>query len=261
MSTVTHGTPSAGARTPTGDAARRRLIAVLLLVLSLAGIGIVSLGAAADRGPETVYSGSTEGEYRWAPKREPYTEPDWSTGSPPPPPEHDDGGGAGLISALVVGGAVLLLLIVLVLYRMWKLNRPAPALADLSEEIEEELSAVQARAALEEARIQLSTIVDAHDAVIAAWLSLERAIAEAGVRRAPTQTTLEFVVAVLGSLSLDRSALDRLAHLSRRALFDPQPLVEEDRDEALALLDRLTAQLDRGTDPAAGPSTPGRQAR
>ena len=82
--------------------------------------------------------------------------------------------------------------------------------------------------------------------VIAAWLSLERAIAGAGVRRDPSQTTLEFVVTVLGSLELDRSALDRLAHLYRRALFDPQPLEEVDREEALALLRTLSGDLPHG---------------
>ena len=129
---------------------------------------------------------------------------------------------------------------------MRQLARPAPELADVADV--DELTPAQARAALEDARDRLSTVMDAHDAVIAAWLSLERAIAAAGVRRDPSQTTLEYVVAVLGSLELDRSALDRLAHLYRRALFDPQPLVETDRDDALALLDTLTDELERGAD-------------
>ena len=85
--------------------------------------------------------------------------------------------------------------------------------------------------------------MDAQDAVVAAWLALEAAIARAGIRRDPAQTTLEFVVAVLGALDVDRSALDRLAHLYRRALFDDAPLTEADREDALARLDLLAEQL------------------
>src|SRR5699024_10638636 len=96
----------------------------------------------------------------------------------------------------------------------------------------------------DEALARLDPLTDGLDAVIAAWLSLETAIAAAGVQRRPSQTTLEFVVDVLGSLELEAEALDRLAHLYRRALFDDQPLVEGDRDEALARLDTLTDGLD-----------------
>nr|WP_245354384.1 DUF4129 domain-containing protein [Brachybacterium sacelli] len=129
---------------------------------------------------------------------------------------------------------------------MRRLARPGQEIA--GEADEDELTVTQARAAFDDARAHLSTVVDAHDAVIAAWLALERAIAAAGVPRRPSQTTLEFVVAVLATLQLDRSALDRLAHLYRRALFDAQPLAEPDREEAIALLDRLTAGLDARID-------------
>src|SRR5699024_5566945 len=61
------------------SAAHRRMVAVLLLVVALGALGLVALGAAADRGSEPVYQGGTEGTYRWAPQREDYSEPDWST--------------------------------------------------------------------------------------------------------------------------------------------------------------------------------------
>nr|WP_276547994.1 DUF4129 domain-containing protein [Brachybacterium muris] len=112
----------------------------------------------------------------------------------------------------------------------------------------EEVTVEQARGALADARERLSTEVDAQDAVIAAWLTLESAIAQVGIRRRPSQTTLEYVVDVLGGADLDATDLDRLAHLYRRALFDAAPLTESDRDSALALLDRLTAQLDQHAD-------------
>lgn len=227
-----------------GGAPHRRLVAVMLLVVALGALGLVALGAAADRGSEPVYLGSTEGSYQWAPEREDYQEPDWSTYDVTTQPPDPDGANTGVIIALVVLGTVLLIAALWVAYRMRKLARPAPVLADVADE--DELTATQARTALQDARGRLSTVVDAHDAVIAAWLALERTIAEAGVRRDPSQTTLEFVVSVLGALDLDRSALDHLAHLYRRALFDPRPLVETDRDQALALLTTLSEELGRG---------------
>lgn len=240
--------PAASADGPDSDrsAPHRRMVAVMLLVVALGALGLVALGAAADRGPAPVYQGDTEGSYQWAPQREDYWEPDWSTEDVTTRPPDPDGPNTGVIIALSVLGAVLLVVAAWVIYRMRQLARPAPELADVADV--DELTPAQARAALEDARDRLSTVMDAHDAVIAAWLSLERAIAAAGVRRDPSQTTLEYVVAVLGSLELDRSALDRLAHLYRRALFDPQPLVETDRDDALTLLDTLTDELERGAD-------------
>lgn len=246
--TATAADPEAPGTGPPSDrlATHRRLVAVMLLVVALGALGLVALGAAADRGAEPSYEGSTEGTYQWGPQREDYSEPDWSTYEVTTEPPDPDGANTGVIVALIALGVILLIVAVWVAYRMRQLARPAPELADVAEE--DELTATQAMAALEDARDRLSTVMDAHDAVIAAWLSLERAIAAAGVRRATSQTTLEFVVAVLGSLELDRSALDRLAHLYRRALFDPQPLVESDRDEALALLTTLSEELERGAD-------------
>ncbi|ATG52734.1 hypothetical protein CFK38_15265 [Brachybacterium vulturis] len=247
---MTRAEPDAGtaarAGAPEGSAAHRRLVAGLLLVVSLGAIGLVALGAAADRGPSAVYSGRTEASYLWEPQREDYQEPDWSTHEVTTRPPDPEGANTGLLIALIVLGAILLVIAVWVAYRMRRLARPAPALAALADE--DELTSDQAQAALQDARTRLSTVVDAHDAVIAAWLALERAIAEAGVRRSPSQTTLEFVVAVLGRRDLDRAALDRLAHLYRRALFDPRPLAEPDREEALGLLDKLTSGLDEGAE-------------
>lgn len=236
--------PADGRRSSHASAASgpRLLVAVLLLVVTLAGIGMITLGASADRGAGAVYDGATEASYLWGPQREPYSEPDWSTSDIPTEPPDPEGPNFGLIITIAVIAAVLLAVTLWVAHRMRRLARPAPAIA--READADELSVTQARSALNDARERLSTVVDAQDAVIAAWLALERTIAAAGVHRARSQTTLEFVVAVLGRLDLDRTALELLAHLYRRALFDPQPLQESDRDDALELLQELTAQLE-----------------
>ena len=232
--------------TPDRRTPRRRPVVIVLLAALLGALALTTLGAAAERGELAVFTGDGEREFDWQPTQEPYSEPDWSTHSPPPqPPERDDVNW-GLIIAVTVLVAVLIGVAIWVLLRMRELARPRPVTAGDAED-EEELTPDQARAALDDARERLSTVVDAQDAVIAAWLSLETAIAAAGVRRRASQTTLEFVVDVLGSLELEAQALDRLAHLYRRALFDDRPLGEEDRDEALAHLDTLTAGLDART--------------
>lgn len=225
----------------------RRLVAVLLLIAALGGLGLATLGAAADRGPAIRVEGGTTRDVPSFEEPEESLEPAWATPELPPAPPRPERGGSALTGLLVVLGIVLAVLALWVLHRMRTLSRPAPAVA--GEADEDELTPEQARAALEDARAHLSTMVDAHDAVIAAWLALERAIAEAGVRRHPAQTTLEFVVAVLGDLDLDRPSVTRLSDLYRRALFDDQPLVESDRDEAITLLDTLTADLERTATP------------
>lgn len=228
----------------TRPAGSQRIMVVVLLAALLGALVLATLGAGADRGRIAVLTGESDWDFSIEPEVEPPEMPEeWATPSPPPPPPERDGGGSGLLVTITVLVAVAVAVAVWVLLRMRQLARPKPVPAGDAED-EEELTPDQARTALDDARDRLSTVVDAHDAVIAAWLSLEEAIAAAGVRRRPSQTTLEFVVDVLGSLELDAGALDRLAHLYRRALFDDRPLGEDDREEALARLDTLTEGLD-----------------
>lgn len=227
----------------------RPLSVVVLLFTVLGALALVTLGAGADRGEIAVFTGDGEGFTGWESTPSPEDEPELptqpSTMEPPEPARADgDGWVPYLLVALVA--AVLIAAVVWVALRMRALSTRPPGTAADSEDLDdtEVLTTDQASAALDDARTRLSTVVDAHDAVIAAWLALERAIAAAGVRRRPAQTTLEFVQGVLSDLRLDEEALDRLAHLYRRALFDAQPLDEDARDSALACLDLLTADLD-----------------
>lgn len=235
----------------TRPAGPRRTMVVVLLAALLGALALATLGAAADRGQIAVFSGESDWDFSIDPQVDPPEMPEeWATPQEPPPPPESDSSGSGLLIAIAILVAVVVAVAIWVLLRMRELARPGPVSAGDAED-EEELTPDQARTALDDARDRLSTVVDAHDAVIAAWLSLETAIAAAGVRRRPSQTTLEFVVDVLGSLELDAEALDRLAHLYRRALFDDRPLGEDDREQALARLDTLTAGLDARAAPEA----------
>lgn len=220
----------------------RRTLAALLLIAALGALGIVGLGASAERGPLVEVGEVRETEPpRVEQTAEEYSEPDWSVYTVPP---REPGSEApriittALVAILAVAAAALL---VWLMVRMRALARPP--LEEAEEAADVDLTAEQARTALADARTRLTRDIDAQDAVVAAWLALEAAIARAGIRHDPAQTTLEFVVTVLGSLDIDRPALDRLAHLYRRALFDDEPLTEEDREDALARLDLLAEQL------------------
>ncbi|WP_114855509.1 DUF4129 domain-containing protein [Brachybacterium sp. YJGR34] len=234
-----------GERSPSGAGAQRarRGLAAMLLLAALGALALATLGASADRGDLILSEGSGPTvRTPPPPESEEYSEPDWSVYEMPTRPPTEQGGSRPVGTLLLVLAAVVAALVLLALVlRMRALVRPSPQEAE--EVPEDELSEEQAGAALAEARERLALDVDPHDAVVAAWLALEAAISRAGITRAPSQTTLEFVVAVLGTVSLDRTALDRLAHLYRRALFDDAPLGEQDREEAVAQLDLLARQL------------------
>jgi hypothetical protein len=68
---------------------------------------------------------------------------------------------------------------------------------------------------------------DPGDAVVAAWLVLEEAAAEAGSAREAHQTPTEFASSVLARHDLDIEALDRLRGLYQRARFGTGSMVTE----------------------------------
>jgi hypothetical protein len=82
------------------------------------------------------------------------------------------------------------------------------------------------------------------DAVIAAWVRLERAGAGAGVRRLAHQTPTEFTDALLARHESARAALDRLRLLYQRARFATAATVgAAEADAARAALDEIVRAL------------------
>lgn len=91
------------------------------------------------------------------------------------------------------------------------------------------------------------------DAVIAAWLALERAAERSGLVRDPAQTATEFTLALLDRTPAEPGAARALLALYHRARFSDHPVQPSDVAAARVALDALAAALAR----VAGPPSPG----
>lgn len=83
------------------------------------------------------------------------------------------------------------------------------------------------------------------DAVINAWLMLERTALEVGVDDDASRTPTELVSAVLDEYDVDRPSIERLAALYREARFSVHPIGEEQREAAREALGRVREDLTR----------------
>ena len=81
------------------------------------------------------------------------------------------------------------------------------------------------------------------EAIIAAWLDLERLVAAAGVPRRPSETSSELVVRVLDDREVPAAALTDLAALFREARFSTHEPTEALRERAAGDLDAVHAAL------------------
>ncbi|MGH3657323.1 MAG: DUF4129 domain-containing protein, partial [Micromonosporaceae bacterium] len=97
---------------------------------------------------------------------------------------------------------------------------------------------------------------DPRSAVIGCWLRLERAAATAGTRRTPSDTPGELIARMLAEHEVSGPVLDRFAEVYRQARYAPHDVAEAMRDEARAALQRLHADLSRGTPAHDGEAVP-----
>lgn len=94
------------------------------------------------------------------------------------------------------------------------------------------------------ARRMLDEGTEPDDAIISAWMTLEAAAADAGVRRRPSQTPTEFAVAILERTPVDSAATQRLLGLYRRARFSRHRSTRDDVAEAVRCLAVLADSWD-----------------
>jgi hypothetical protein len=102
-----------------------------------------------------------------------------------------------------------------------------------------EPSAPEVRHGVRQAQHLLDTVADPTDAVLAAWVALERAAERSGVARRPADTPTEFTAHVLTGTPADAAAVRALLGLYHRARFAAGGVGAASVEEARACLDVL----------------------
>jgi uncharacterized protein DUF4129 len=120
-------------------------------------------------------------------------------------------------------------------------RRREPAAA-LPPEVDDEVEATQLAAAVAEGLRELDQ-GGAGEGVVASWVLLERAAADAGTHRAAPDTPSELAGRLIDRHPVSSTPLLRLADLYREARFSRHQLPESARTEARAALEQLRAEL------------------
>ena len=95
------------------------------------------------------------------------------------------------------------------------------------------------------ARMSLLESGEPRNAIVAAWLDLERHAAASGLPRHPSETSTEYATRVIGTWRVDQGRLADLAQLYREARFSLHALGESARQRAIDDLLRLHDDLER----------------
>jgi hypothetical protein len=110
-------------------------------------------------------------------------------------------------------------------------------------EVDDEVGAVQLAAAVDEGLRELDQ-GGPGEGVVASWVRLERAAANAGTHRAAPDTPSELAGRLIDRHGVSSTPLLRLADLYREARFSRHQLPESARTEARAILERLRDELE-----------------
>ncbi|MEV0646947.1 DUF4129 domain-containing protein [Phytomonospora sp. NPDC050363] len=172
-----------------------------------------------------------------------------------PPPDPDGGGAAedGVHPFLLVLGGVLLTfvfgilaVVIYMLLRHYLTQRRYREITpvDFSDPgVEEEPGAEEVREAVRAGLADIDAGDDPRKAVIACWLSLERAAAKAGTARAESETPGDLVTRLLAAHNVNDQALALLTNSYRQARYAPDEVTEQLRSDARQALIEIDAQL------------------
>ncbi|PZU45380.1 MAG: hypothetical protein DI571_06435 [Arsenicicoccus sp.] len=86
---------------------------------------------------------------------------------------------------------------------------------------------------------------DPRNAVVACWVTLEEAARRSGLHDNPAETASELTRRVLGRWQVDETSIRELSEAYREARFSRHPVTEQQRDHAVAALDRIHQDLRR----------------
>ena len=184
------------------------------------------------------------------PPPEPGTEPAERAGPGP------DLGWVRRVVVIALAAALLLLLVRWALRRQLPVRPPPPEPVGVLPPVsvprpapEPDLDVLQEGARSAEAHLR-ATATSPADAVIAAWVALERAAARSGVVRERSATATEFTLQVLDRTAADPAAARTLLGLYLRARFDDQPLRPADVESAARAAGALVRTVDHRAAPA-----------
>lgn len=230
-----------------GSPRTARLVAVAVVVLG--ALGLVALAARSDRAPTlTAIPGAAPVTTAPVPLGTATLVPDSATASP----TDDDPRNAP--SWLLWASAALFLAPILMglaftpamLYGpvrgLFQFRRREPPAA-LPPEVDDEVSATQLSAAVAEGLRELDQ-GGPGEGVVASWVLLERAAADAGTHRAAPDTPSELAGRLIDRHPVSSTPLLRLADLYREARFSRHQLPESARTEARAALEQLRSELE-----------------
>ncbi|WP_130014724.1 DUF4129 domain-containing protein [Serinicoccus sediminis] len=144
-----------------------------------------------------------------------------------------------LLMALLALVVVLVLLVVRAL-----LARAHDRDEPLRMEEDEELAALL-EASGDDVRYRALAEGDPRNAVVACWVALEDAVRRSGLADNPAETASELTRRVLGRWEVDETSIRTLSEAYREARFSRHPVSEEQREQAVAALDRIHEDLRR----------------
>lgn len=144
---------------------------------------------------------------------------------------------------LLLGFLALVVAVALVFIRAL-LNRDREDDEPLTTEEDEQLVALL-EASGDDVRYRALAESDPRNAVVACWVTLEEAARRSGLHDNPAETASELTRRVLGRWQVDETSIRELSEAYREARFSRHPVTEQQRDHAVAALDRIHQDLRR----------------
>ncbi len=144
---------------------------------------------------------------------------------------------------LLIGFLVMVVVVILMVLRML-LDRQRDEREPLGVEDDEELVALL-EASGEDVRYRALAEGDPRNAVVACWVALEDAVRRSGLRQDLSETAAELTRRVLSRWDVDATAIRELSETYREARFSRHPVSEQQRDRAVAALERIHEDLRR----------------
>lgn len=230
-----------------GSTQTARLIAVAIVVLG--ALGLVALAARSDRAPTlTAIPSQPSVTADPLPAGKRTVAPD---GGSPTPDDSSPRTAPGwliwavailFVAPILLGLTFLPAMLYAPLYGLFSFGR-RKAEVELPPEVDDQAEATRLAAAVEEGLRELDQ-GGPGEGVVASWVLLERAAADAGTHRAAPDTPSELAGRLIDRHPVSSAPLLRLADLYREARFSRHELPESARTEARANLEQLRAELE-----------------